>query len=344
MTARSANQVANQTKGHTPVLLREVIAALNPAAGAVIVDGTFGGGGYSSALLEAAPCVIWGIDRDADAIKRGADLSARYDRRLNLLHGRYGNMRDLLATRGIDAVDGVVLDLGISSWQLNDPARGFSFRAENDGPLDMRMERTGETAAELVNSASETVLADIIYAFGEERAARRIARAIVAARADKPIETTGALADIVRAALPRQAAPTARTDPATRTYQALRIHVNDELDELDRGLVAAEDLLKPGGRLAVVSFHSLEDRRVKSFLRARSGETKGTSRHLPPAASEPRAATFTLLSRRATKPSQQEIASNPRARSARLRAAERLSTPAWSSVDGDVAQADQGAS
>lgn len=319
--------------GHTPVLLREVISALNPAAGAIIVDGTFGGGGYAKAILEAAPCVVWGMDRDADAIARGAELARSYDERLQLLHGRFGNMRALLAAKGIDKVDGVVLDLGVSSFQLDDPARGFSLRG--GGPLDMRMDKSeGRTAADIVNSESEEKLADIIYAFGEERAARRIARAIVAKRAEQPILTTDALADLVRAALPRQAARRARLHPATRTFQALRIHVNGELDELDLGLSAAEEILRPGGKLAVVSFHSLEDRRVKKFLRERSGATPGASRHLPVTPAPSRAPSFRLDQRRAVKPGAQEIAANRRARSARLRAAERTAAPAWSSFDG----------
>ena len=315
--------ISGPSSGHAPVMLHEVIAALRPAAGAIIVDGTYGGGGYSAALLDAAPCVVWGIDRDGDAINRGAALEKSYQGRLHLVHGRFGNMCDLLAARGIAQVDGIVLDLGVSSFQIDDPARGFSFRA--DGPLDMRMSKTGASAADFVNSASETKLADTIYAFGEERASRRIARAIVAARAQQPIETTAALAQIVRAVMPKNR--NTKIDPATRTFQALRIHVNGELDELDKGLVAAETLLKPGGRLAVVSFHSLEDRRVKSFLHERSGGVS-PSRHLPMPI-ETRPAAFTLISRRAQKPSAQEIATNARSRSARLRAAERTSAPAW---------------
>ena len=313
---------------HTPVLLREVIEALNPRAGAIFVDGTFGGGGYSQALLEAADCVVWGIDRDPLAISRGAALAEAYPDRLHLIHGQFGAMRDLLRVQGVTRVDGVVLDLGVSSPQIDEPARGFSFA--HDGPLDMRMDQTGQTAADIVNSTQESGLADIIFNLGEERLARRIARAIVAARAAKPIQSTGELARIVRGVMPPRNRSRGRgIDPATRTFQALRIHVNDELGELDRGLVAAEHLLRPGGRLAVVSFHSLEDRRVKVFLRARSGGARGGSRHLPADPEPPRAPSFSLRRNKATKPSEAEAAENPRARSARLRVGERSQAAAW---------------
>jgi 16S rRNA (cytosine1402-N4)-methyltransferase len=302
---------------HVPVLLDDVVAALRPRAGATYVDGTFGAGGYSAAILEAAPCRVVGIDRDPAAIERGTALASRYPGRLSLIEGRFGDMADLLGTA---KVAGVALDLGVSSPQIDDPARGFSFRA--DGPLDMRMGRHGESAADLVNGASETQLADIIAEYGEERFARRIARAIVARR---PVSRTGELAEIVRSAIPRR--DPAGIDPATRTFQALRIAVNDELGELDRGLAAAERVLEPGGRLAVVSFHSLEDRRVKDFLKQRSGAAPQASRHLPAAAT--RTPTFRLLSKKAIEPSEAEIVRNPRARSARLRAAERTEAPSW---------------
>ncbi len=322
--------------GHTPVLLNEIISALNPTTGAIIVDATFGGGGYSRAILEAAPCVVWGIDRDADALARGAELAKSTNDRLALLHGRFGNMCALLHAKGIEKVDGIVLDLGVSSFQLDDQARGFSFRG--DGPLDMRMDQSdeaGPNAADFVNSASEENLANIIYAFGEERASRRIARAIVRARSLDPILTTGALADIVRDVMPsRHSARRLGPDPATKTFQAIRIHVNGELDELDRGLAAAETLLKPGGRLAVVSFHSLEDRRVKSFMKLRAGEAAAPSRHLPITAGDARAPSFQLISKRAIKPQPEEIAANPRSRSARLRAAIRTEAPIWGPEEG----------
>lgn len=315
---------------HTPVLVDAVVAALNPRAGAIIVDGTLGAGGYSRALLEAAECTVWGIDRDPDAIARNSALTDRYSERFHALHGHFGDMCALLQAAGVTAVDGVALDLGVSSMQIDQAERGFSFA--KDGPLDMRMDRAGPSAADLVNDADEGALADIIYAFGEERAARRIARAIVAARREAPIETTGRLADIVRAALPRPKGKAAtRIDPATRTFQALRIHVNDELGELDRGLAAAETLLRPGGRLAIVSFHSLEDRRVKDFLRRRSGGSARGSRHMPDAAPT-RAPAWHQVNRRVRKPDAAEIERNPRARSARLRVGERTEAPGWGPV------------
>lgn len=315
---------ATEPGGHRPVLLAEVITALAPRDGAIYVDGTFGGGGYSRALLEAAECRVCGIDRDPRALAAGAALAQRYPHRLDLLQGCFGDMEQLLAARGLTQVDGVALDIGVSSPQIDEPARGFSFR--HDGPLDMRMGGTGPTAADVVNNLDEAELADIIARFGEERHARRIARAIVAARNERPITRTIELAEIVRRVVRRAADG---IDPATRTFQALRIYVNDELGELSRGLAAAERLLVPGGRLAVVSFHSLEDREVKSFLRARSGAGAGSSRHLPVASGKSRAPTFFLLSRRAIRPDEAETLRNPRARSARLRAAERTAAPAW---------------
>jgi 16S rRNA (cytosine1402-N4)-methyltransferase len=312
---------------HQPVMLAEVVAALAPRAGKLYLDGTFGAGGYARALLEAAACAVVGIDRDPAAIARGSALASRYGERLALIEGRFGDMEALLASRGIARVDGIALDLGVSSPQLDEAARGFSFRA--DGPLDMRMGRDGETAADLVNRLSERELATLIAELGEERHARRVSRAIVGARAAAPITRTAALAEIVRSAVPRAKDG---IDPATRTFQALRLQINDELGELDRGLASAERLLAPGGRLAVVAFHSLEDRRVKGFLRERAGEGAGTSRHAPVAAR--RSASFRLLKRRAARPSDAEAAANPRARSARLRAAERTAAPAHATAAG----------
>ncbi len=311
------------TAPHVPVLLNEVIAALAPRAGGIYVDGTFGAGGYSAAMLDAAPCKVYAIDRDPDAIAGGVALKHRYDGRLDLIDGRFGDMDTLLAARGVARVDGVALDLGVSSMQIDRGERGFSFRA--DGPLDMRMEKSGPSAADLVNTASESELAEIISEYGEERHARRVAKAIVRARTGETIATTGALAEIVRGAV-----PPARDahDPATRTFQALRIAVNDELGELDRGLSAAERVLAPGGRLAVVSFHSLEDRRVKNFLRARGGQAPKGSRHAPEAKSA-RLPSFEVPQRRPVGPGTAEIAANPRARSARLRTAIRTAAPAW---------------
>ncbi|MFI4988371.1 MAG: 16S rRNA (cytosine(1402)-N(4))-methyltransferase RsmH [Alphaproteobacteria bacterium] len=309
--------------GHVPVLLDELLALLAPRDGGIYVDGTFGAGGYSQALLAAARCTVWGIDRDAAAVARGAGMAQHYDGRLTVLAGRFGAMDRLLAGQRVDAVDGVALDLGLSSAQLDDPARGFSFRA--DGPLDMRMGDAGPTAADLVNGLAEGELADIIYTYGEERLSRQVARTIVAARAEAPITTTGRLASIVR----RVVRPSRDgIDPATRTFQALRIRVNDELGELASGLAAAERLLRPGGRLAVVAFHSLEDRAVKHFMKERSAAGRTRSRPLPGERPE-QEPSFRLVTRKAVRPGEAEIAANPRARSARLRAAERTSAPAW---------------
>lgn len=324
--------------GHTPVLLDRVLAALAPRDGAIYVDGTFGGGSYTRAILEAADCRVWGIDRDPQAVARAEALVRRYGGRLTVLAGRFGDMDRLLRGQGVSTVDGVALDLGVSSLQLDDPERGFSFRA--DGPLDMRMDGlgTGPSAAELVMTLEEAKLADIIRRYGEERRARRVARAIVTARREAPIERTSQLAEIVRRAVTGGRAPGAASiDPATRTFQALRIRVNDELGEIDRGLEAAERLLGPGGRLVVVSFHSLEDRAVKSFLRERSGETAGGSRHRPPADTARRDATFQPLTRGPCRPSRAECDANPRARSARLRAAVRTAAPAWTTQPGGTA-------
>jgi 16S rRNA (cytosine1402-N4)-methyltransferase len=304
---------------HVPVMLPEVVRLMAPHAGGVYLDGTFGGGGYAAALLGAAPCTVWAIDRDPEAIARGAALAARYPGRLHLIQGQFGDMLALLAKGGVTALDGVVLDLGVSSFQLDDPARGFSFRT--DGPLDMRMSRTGRTAADLVNTLPERELADLLFEFGEERASRRLARAIVAARAVAPIATTGRLASIVRGVLPPDRSG---IDPATRSFQALRISVNDELGEVARALVQASELLTPGGRLVVVSFHSLEDRIVKRFMTEASGRTPAPSRHdLRGLAVRP-APRFRLLGIRPLRPAAAETAANPRARSARLRAMERL--------------------
>ncbi len=316
--------------GHTPVMLREVIEALDPRDGGIYIDGTFGEGGYSKAILEAAATTVFGIDRDPRAVTIGAELSKQYDGRLTVLHGRFGDMGTLMAEAGVARVDGVTLDVGVSSHQLDDPARGFSFRFE--GPLDMRMGGTGEaspSAADLVNELPEKELADIIHQYGEERQARRIARAIVEARAESPILTTQALADIVRRIVHVKPGKPGAIDPATRTFLALRIHVNDELGELERGLSAAEMLLAPGGRLAVVSFHSLEDRCVKRFLARRAGRVSRGSRHRPASPAAEAAPSFTLINRRPLTPSDDEIRANPRSRSALLRAAERTDAPAF---------------
>jgi 16S rRNA (cytosine1402-N4)-methyltransferase len=305
-------------------MLQEVLAALAPHDGAIYVDGTFGGGGYARAILESAECTVWGIDRDPAAIAAGAALRARFPSRLHLIEGRFGDLDELLAARGVAKVQGIALDLGVSSLQLDDPARGFSFRL--DGPLDMRMGKSGITAAEAVNNLGEDELGAIIAEYGEERFARRVARAIVTARSERPIARTFELAEIVRGAV---RAKHDGIDPATRTFQALRIYVNDEIGEISRALSAAERLLAAGGRLAVVSFHSLEDRPVKQFLVARSGAQPQASRHSPAQAAfeTAPAPTFRLLGRRTVRPSASEIAANPRSRSARLRAAERTAAP-----------------
>ena len=306
-------------KGHIPVMLAEVLHELAPRAGATYLDATFGGGGYSAAILAAAPCVLWAIDRDAEAIARGASLAVRFPGRLHLLEGNFGNMLELLDDQGVSQLDGVVLDFGVSSFQLDDPARGFSFRA--DGPLDMRMGQHGPTAADLVNALPEAEIADILYEFGEERASRRIAKAIVAAREAAPIETTARLAEIVRSVLPPDRSG---NHPATRSFQALRIRVNDELAEIGRALAQAAELLAPGGRLVVVSFHSLEDRIVKRFMTEASGRTPAPSRHSPGGQIARPPAHFRLLTPKALRPGEAETTGNPRSRSARLRAMERI--------------------
>ncbi len=313
---------------HIPVLVEEVVGALSPRDGALLVDGTFGAGGYTRALLGAASCRVIGIDRDPTAIDAGQLLVAEYAGRLRLIEGRFGDLDTLLAANDVapGTVDGVTLDLGVSSMQIDNAERGFSFRF--DGPLDMRMSTSGASAADVVNDTDEGELADLIYRYGEERQSRRVARAIVGARKATRIERTGQLADIVRRAL-GPAASRAAIDPATRTFQALRIHVNDELGELERGLAAAERVLAPGGRLAVVSFHSLEDRVVKGFLRDRAEEGPRPSRHLPDTRrADPRRPGWRLVTRRPIEPGEAEIARNPRARSAKLRVGERTGGPA----------------
>ena len=302
---------------HIPVLCEELVAALAPQAGAVIVDGTFGRGGHTRALLAAAPCRVLAVDRDPEAIEQANRLAATMPDRLSVLPGHFGDLQALVS----DPVDGVALDLGVSSPQLDQPGRGFSFQA--DGPLDMRMDLSGPSAADLVNTLEVGALARIIRDYGEERYAGRVARAIVAAR---PFERTGQLADVVRGALPRAKDG---IDPATRTFQGLRIAVNDELGELGRGLRAAEQLLRPGGRLAVIAFHSLEDRQVKRFLMRRAGQAGQGSRHQPQSADSLREPSFVLPFRKPAAPTDEEIRRNPRARSARLRAAERTAAAPW---------------
>jgi 16S rRNA (cytosine1402-N4)-methyltransferase len=314
---------------HIPVLCAPVLAALAPRAGGRYVDGTFGAGGYAIAVLEAADCLVHGIDRDPDALAIGRELARRFPGRLDLIEGRFGDMDSLLSARGVARVDGVALDLGVSSMQLDRAERGFSFR--QDGPLDMRMGRDGKSAAELVNELPEAELAQLIRDLGEERFARRIASAIVRGR---PFARTLQLAEAIRRAAPAKGDA---IDPATRTFQALRMAINDELGELARGLAAAERLLAPGGRLAVVTFHSLEDRPVKAFLQRRAGRTPGGSRHLPELAAGP-APSFRLLNVKPILPDAAELRINARARSAKLRAAERTEAPAWP-LDGELGEA-----
>ncbi len=302
---------------HIPVLLDEVIEALAPQPGDVIVDATFGAGGYTRAVLERG-AQVHAFDRDPDAIAAGAALIEEFGDHLTLHAARFSQMVDALAAVDIAQVDGIMFDIGVSSMQLDQGERGFAFSL--DGPLDMRMSRAGESAADFLNAADENTIADVLYTYGEERQSRRVARAIVAAR---PLSTTGELAQVVRKALGYR--PGAPKDPATRTFQAIRIHVNGELDELREGLSAAEALLRPGGRLAVVSFHSLEDRIVKRFLKDASEGTGGGSRHLPLQEQPP--AVFSHVSR-AIRPGEAETLRNPRARSATLRSAVRTDVPA----------------
>ena len=307
---------------HIPVMLAEVLETLQPCDGATYLDATFGGGGYARAILQAARCTLWAIDRDPDAIARGAALAAEHPGQLHLLHGSFGDLLALLAGQGVTRLDGVVMDLGVSSFQLDDPARGFSFRA--DGPLDMRMDRAGPTAADLVATLPEAELADTLYQLGEERQSRRIARAVVQARSEAPIATTAQLAAIIRRVVRPDASG---IDPATRSFQALRIRVNDELGQVLRALEQAAGLLAPGGRLVVVSFHSGEDRIVKRFMQDASGRMPQPSRHQP-GGLVGAGARFRSLSARARRPNEAECRRNPRARSARLRAIERLTEQA----------------
>jgi len=310
---------------HIPVLLAEVLAALAPKDGETFIDGTFGAGGHARAILAAADCRVLAIDRDPRAIAAGQALAAEFAPRLTLAQGRFGDLDGVARAHGFSAVDGVLLDVGVSSMQIDESSRGFSFQA--DGPLDMRMGGEGPTAADVVNTWDDARLADILYRFGEERRSRAIARAIVKAREERPFARTSELADLVSRVLGRKWND--RQHPATRTFQALRIFVNDELGELARGLAAAERCLGPGGRLAVIAFHSLEDRIVKRFLSARAGREPHGSRHLPGDAEPRRPESFRIINHRPLTSSQEEIAANPRARSARLRVAERTEHPAW---------------
>ncbi len=320
MTGSDSTAVAGGLARHIPVLGRRAVSWLGVRDGGLYVDATFGAGGYTSALLETPGARVIGIDRDQSAIAAGADLVAQAQGRLDLVEDRFSNLADIIASGGGAAADGIVFDLGVSSMQLDEAARGFSFRL--DGPLDMRMGQDGPSAADVIARAGERDLAAIIATLGEERHARAIARAIVRARGERAIDTTRALAEIVGRVV--HARP-GMIHPATRTFQALRIFVNDELGELARGLVAAEQVLKPAGRIVVVAFHSLEDRIAKIFLAERSRAPAG-SRHRPePMAVAP---TFQVLTRRPETPDEAEMTANPRARSAKLRAAERTAAAA----------------
>lgn len=328
MTAPASGPAsAHPVEPHIPVLLEEVVAALNPQGGDLIVDATFGAGGYTRRLLDAG-ATVHAFDRDPDAIAAARNNPGKWPElsanppRLVLHPRRFSEMVEGLGEAGIDRVDGVVMDIGVSSMQLDQAGRGFAFGS--DGPLDMRMSQDGMSAADFVNEADEAQIADVLYLYGEERQSRRVARAIVAAR---PLETTGDLARAVRKALgynPAYKGANAPKDPAIRSFQAIRIHVNGELDELDAGLSGAETLLGEGGRLAVVTFHSLEDRKVKRFLREASSAAQATSRHLPQASSAP--APFTAVGK-AVRPGEAELAANPRSRSATLRSAVRTAAP-----------------
>jgi 16S rRNA (cytosine1402-N4)-methyltransferase len=304
---------------HIPVLRDEAVALLAPRADGIYLDGTFGGGGYARAILNAAACTLFAVDRDAEAVSRGAALAAEFPGRLQILHGRIGDLLTLLSAAGVESLNGAVFDLGVSSYQLDDPARGFSFR--HDGPLDMRMGSSETTAALLINTLSEPELADILYQFGEEKAARRVAAAIVSRRAARQFATTGDLAAVIRGVVRPDKSG---IDPATRSFQALRIAVNEELADIAAALEQAAALLAPGGRLVVVSFHSLEDRIVKRFFAAASGRAPGVSRHDPAGLQTPARPAFRLLTGSPQSPTAAEIHANPRARSARLRAMERL--------------------
>jgi len=328
MTARSptAEGSRGETRAHVPVLLAEVLAALAPQANHRCIDATFGAGGYSTALLDAGARVL-AIDRDPAAVAAGCSLVEASGGRLTLVQGRFGELERLAQGAGFAPADGVVLDIGVSSMQLDDPERGFSFQV--DGPLDMRMSGrgAGPSAADIVNEAEEADVADILYQFGEERRSRAIARAIVARRRERPFARTLELAQLVERVLGR--GKIGGRHPATRTFQALRIYVNDELGELAQGLAAAERVLKPGGRLAVVTFHSLEDAMVKRFLQARTGKREGASRHLPPGAPPERESSFRFVNPKPVSPAETEITANPRARSARLRWAVRAAASPW---------------
>lgn len=311
-------------KPHLPVMLKEVLHALGPVEGQVFVDGTFGAGGYTSALLEAGASHVYAFDRDPTAIAAGAKLIEKFQGRLSLVEGRFSDMAEHLEARSVASVDGVVLDIGVSSMQIDQAERGFSF--QQDGPLDMRMSRSGPSAADIVNELPHGELAHVLKFLGEERQAGRIASAILKRRESQPFETTKDLVNTITTVIPRKAKD--RIHPATRTFQALRVFVNRELEELAMGLSSAESLLKTDGRLVVVTFHSLEDRIAKNFFKTRSETRIGGSRHAPQAAPLAPPA-FHLPARKALAASDAECAENPRARSAKLRVGLRTAEPAF---------------
>ncbi len=315
---------------HIPVMLPDVLDALLPKPNETYIDGTFGAGGYTRAILTAADCRVIAFDRDPTAIDAGAALVDEFAPRLTLMHRAFGEMQAVIADIGLAGVDGVVLDVGVSSMQIDEAERGFSF--QNDGPLDMRMSREGPSAADVVNGFDEEQIADIIYQFGEERRSRAIARAIVKQRNAAPLMRTKNLADLVLRVFHGRKED--GRHPATRTFQALRIFINDELGELERALGAAEKILVPGGRLVVVSFHSLEDRIVKRFMAERAGKADQGSRYLPQKNIQVSPPSFRIVNSRPLTPQKGELDVNPRARSARLRAAIRTEAPAWSTVSG----------
>ena len=303
---------------HQPVMLDEVIDTLGPRDGGFYIDATFGNGGYSRAILQAANCHLMAIDQDPDAIERGQPLISEFAPRFNLRQGRFSQMAEWADEFAPDGLDGIVFDLGVCSTQLDQAERGFSF--QKDGPLDMRMSQSGTDAADFINQADEKDIADVLYHYGDERASRRIANAIIKARAEEPITRTLKLAEIIRSVLPYP--KPGQSDPATRSFQALRIYINEEMREIDEALIAAQNLLRPDGILVVVTFHSLEDRHVKRFLTKAAGKTANPSRHVPEV-TKPETY-FALLGRKPQLPTDTEIASNPRSRSAKLRAARRL--------------------
>ena len=329
MTVRGTRPVDGAPRGtvhHVPVLLSQVLAALAPKPGERFIDGTYGAGGYAGAILEAAPDTrVLGLDRDPSAIAAARADIERPAGRLTLVEGRFGDIEQIAEQWGFAPADGIVLDIGVSSTQIDDPNRGFSF--QSDGPLDMRMSGSGPTAADLLNTAEESQIADILFHLGEERSARAIARRIVARRRESPFARTRDLADLAVRVLGRESI--AGRHAATRTFQALRMYVNDELAELARALVASERILAPGGRLAVVSFHSLEDRLIKRFFKERGQPEARGSRHLPPQAGHGRRSSFMFVNQAPVSPTQEEIAVNRRSRSAKLRAVIRTDAPAW---------------